>query len=405
MKVLIIGGGASGMMAALSAARDPRNRVILLERQSRVGKKLLATGNGRCNLTNIHADASHYHGQNADFVIPALEKFGVEKTLDFFHELGLLTVMEDDGKVYPLSDHAASVVDVLRFALEEYGVQVECSCEVTSVRKKARGWQADCADGRGFFADKLIIAAGGAACKKLGATEDGYRFLTSLGHHCTELSPSLVQIKTKPDEVRALKGIRADANVILKIGGSKISQYAGQVQFTEFGVSGPVGFSLSRFVSDSDGEKVLLLDFMRSYDDVFSLLQKKRAAFAHLPVQSLLAGMLHSRLANVILARAGLDKNMLIGELDDAALTNVAKTVKCFSLPVIGLMGLDQAQVTAGGILTSEFVPQSLESRLAEGVFATGEVLDVDGDCGGYNLQWAWTSGYVAGLLGNEERL
>ena len=404
MKILIIGGGASGMMAALTAAEQPGNAVTLLERQSRVGRKLLATGNGRCNLTNLDLAATHYHGARPDFAVPALSRFGLDDTLRFFRSLGLLTVADDTGRVYPLSDQANSVLDVLRFALETRGVSVVCSCDVIEVKKKARGYEAISATGKRYFGDRLIVAAGGCAGKKLGGTKSGYRLLGMLGHSCTPLSPSLTQIKTDQTHVRALKGVRADALVQLRQNGRRIAHEAGEVQFTDFGLSGPVAFSLSREAGLLDGAE-LALDFLRAYGcaDVDALLQNKRAAMGALPAAELLSGMLHARLGGVIMRRALGSLQRPAGALTDAELTQVRQQLRCFTLPVTGVMGMENAQVTAGGIVTDEFDPQTLESRLAPGVFATGEVLDIDGDCGGYNLQWAWSSGRLAGMLGKRE--
>lgn len=404
MKILIIGGGASGMMAALTAAEQPGNAVTLLERQSRVGRKLLATGNGRCNLTNLDLAATHYHGARPDFAVPALSRFGLDDTLRFFRSLGLLTVADDTGRVYPLSDQANSVLDVLRFALETRGVSVVCSCDVIEVKKKARGYEAISATGERYFGDRLIVAAGGCAGKKLGGTKSGYRLLGMLGHSCTPLSPSLTQIKTDQTHVRALKGVRADALVQLRQNGRRIAHEAGEVQFTDFGLSGPVAFSLSREAGLLDGAE-LTLDFLRAYGcaDVDALLQNKRAAMGALPAAELLSGMLHARLGGVIMRRALGSLQRPAGALTDAELTQVRQQLRCFTLPVTGVMGMENAQVTAGGIATDEFDPQTLESRLAPGVFATGEVLDIDGDCGGYNLQWAWSSGRLAGMLGKSE--
>ncbi len=404
MKILIIGGGASGMMAALTAAEQPGNAVTLLERQSRVGRKLLATGNGRCNLTNLDLAATHYHGARPDFAVPALSRFGLDDTLRFFRSLGLLTVADDTGRVYPLSDQANSVLDVLRFALETRGVSVVCSCDVIEVKKKARGYEAISATGERYFGDRLIVAAGGCAGKKLGGTKSGYRLLGMLGHSCTPLSPSLTQIKTDQTHVRALKGVRADALVQLRQNGRLIAHEAGEVQFTDFGLSGPVAFSLSREAGLLDGAE-LALDFLRAYGcaDVDALLQNKRAAMGALPAAELLSGMLHARLGGVIMRRALGSLQRPAGALTDAELTQVRQQLRCFTLPVTGVMGMENAQVTAGGIVTDEFDPQTLESRLAPGVFATGEVLDIDGDCGGYNLQWAWSSGRLAGMLGKRE--
>ena len=404
MKVLIIGGGASGMMAALTAAEQPGNAVTLLERQSRVGRKLLATGNGRCNLTNLDLAATHYHGARPDFAVPALSRFGLDDTLRFFRSLGLLTVADDTGRVYPLSDQANSVLDVLRFALETRGVNVVCSCDVIEVKKKARGYEAISATGERYFGDRLIVAAGGCAGKKLGGTKSGYRLLGMLGHGCTALSPSLTQIKTDPTHVRALKGVRADALVRLRQNGQLIAQEAGEVQFTDFGLSGPVAFSLSRAAGLLDGAE-LALDFLRAYtpEDVDAVLQTKRAAMGELPAEDFLSGILPSRLGSVVMRRALEQLQRPSNGLTDAELAQVGRQLRYFTLPVTGVNGMDSAQVTAGGVPTNEFDPRTLESRLAPGVFATGEVLDIDGDCGGYNLQWAWSSGRLAGMLGKRK--
>ena len=399
MKVLIIGGGASGMMAALTAAEDPANRVTLLERQSRVGRKLLATGNGRCNLSNIHADVRHYHGCAPSFVQRALEDFSVEDTLSFFRSIGLLTVTEASGKVYPFSDQANSVVDVLRFALDQRGVDVRLGCEVTSIGKKARGYHVKTAE-EAFYCDKLILACGGAAGSKLGGTDWGYRLLRSMGHSTTELKPCLVQMKTDVSVTRSLKGVRADAYITLKRNGRTVATNAGEVQFTDFGISGPAIFELSRAVSD--GDQVLLLDLLRPLEEdaVFSMLAERREHFPALAAEELLTGTLHNRLGKVVLKVSGIDLPETIGELTEDQLKRIAHTAKYFPMTVTGVMGLELAQVTAGGVLTSEFRADTLESRLCPGLFATGEVLDIDGDCGGYNLQWAWSSGRLAGKLG-----
>ena len=400
MKVLIIGAGASGMMAALTAAEDPNNRVTLLERQNRVGRKLLATGNGRCNLSNIHASVEHYHGADPSFVRFALERFPVADTLSFFRDLGLLTVTEDSGKVYPFSDQANSVVDVLRFALEQRGVDLRLGCEVLSISKKARGYNVKTADDA-FFCDKLILACGGSAGGKLGGTDWGYKLLGSMGHSTTELRPSLVQIKTDATVTKSLKGVRADAGITLKRNGQNVAFNSGEVQFTDFGISGPAIFELSREI-DRHGDQVLLLDLMRPWQehDVLALLQKRKANFPALAGEELLTGILHNRLGKVILKISGVEIPQTAADYAEQDLQRIAHTIKYFPMTVTGIMGLELAQVTAGGVMTSEFRPDTMESRLNPGLFATGEVLDIDGDCGGYNLQWAWSSGRLAGKLG-----
>ena len=404
MKVLIIGGGASGMMAALSALENPENSVTLLERQGRVGKKLLATGNGRCNLTNRDIRLTHYHGQQPEFARFALENFYVGRTLAFFERLGLLTVTEDSGKVYPLSDQASSVLDVLRFAMQARGANVVTSCDVVEIRHKARGFEAVSATGEKYFGDKLIVACGGAAGKKLGGSKSGYHLLSQLGHSCTEILPSLTQIRTDPAFVKALKGVRADAHVRLRRDGRTVQESFGEVQFTDFGLSGPEAFSLSRAAATGGEGQELALDFFREYGDsvLLDMLQEKRMNLPELAAEDLFAGMLQSRLGRMIVKRAGLKYQTKLHELTDEQLLACVKMGKCFTLAVDGVMGFDSAQVTAGGVPTAEFDARTLESLRSPGLFVCGELLDIDGDCGGYNLQWAWSSGYLAGKLGEE---
>lgn len=404
MKVFIIGGGAAGMMAAISAAEDANNTVTILERQNRVGKKLLATGNGRCNLSNVHADVSHYHGQHPDFVRSAMERFGVEKTLQYFHTLGLYTVTEDSGKVYPLSDQANSVVDTLRFAMEQRGIHVITSCDVLSISKKARGYHIETTV-ESYFADKLIVTTGGCAGKTLGGTRSGYRLLGSMGHNTTDIYPVLVQIKTDPEQVRALKGVRADCTITLKADSHTLAQSHGEIQFTDFGVSGPVAFELSRAASTEQGDKILLLDLMRNYSEqeLASALLERVRTFPQMPIENLLCGMLNTRLGLQVLKRTEMDLKKPLSALNKPQIDTLSHLLKYLSFRVEGVMGMDHAQVTAGGIFTSEFRADTLESRRNPGLFAAGEVLDIDGDCGGFNLQWAWSSGYVAGKLGKLE--
>ncbi len=402
MKVLVIGGGASGMLAALTAAEDPANSVVLLERQNRVGRKLLATGNGRCNLSNVNADVSHYHGYDPGFVRQALEEFSVEDTLAFFRDLGLVTVTEASGKVYPYSDQSNSVVDVLRFALEQAGVDVRCGCEVLSVNRKARGFQAKTAE-ESFYGDKLILACGGAAGSKLGGTDWGYKLLGTFGHRVTELRPCLVQIRTDAAVTRSLKGVRAQAKITLKRKGQTVAENRGEVQFTDFGISGPAVFEISGLV-EQKADQVVLLDLLEQIteEELLAMLMAKVMRFPALSAEELLTGILHNRLGKVVLRLCDTTLPQTMGAWTEDQLKKAAHTVKYFPMTVTGVMGLEHAQVTGGGAPTSEFRADTLESRLCPNLFATGEVLDIDGDCGGYNLQWAWSSGRLAGKLGRK---
>ena len=400
--VLIIGGGAAGLMAAVSAAQNKENRVLLLERQQRLGRKLLATGNGRCNLTNTAASPAHYHGKDPAFVTEALARFSPADTLRFFRELGLLTVEEYGGRVYPLSNSANSVLDVLRFAVERAGAEVHTACRVNAVKTDGRGhFTVSCEDGARFFCDALIVACGGAAGEKLGGVKDGYELLASLGHSRTKLYPSLVQLVTAPEYPRALKGVRADAAVTLRRGGEILARSAGEVQFTDNGVSGPAVFDISRAAACGGEGIEIVFDFFRERDseELLDMLRARRAALPNAEIGDLLTGMLHNRLGKMLVKAAGFHGSVPLYALSDHGLSSVLEVCRGFTLPVRGTAGFDSALVTAGGISTAQFDPRTLQSRLVPGLYACGEVLDIDGDCGGYNLQWAWSSGMLAGRL------
>ena len=396
MVVGIIGGGASGMAAALAAAENQNVQVVLLERQARVGRKLSATGNGRCNLTNLHAAQGGYHGDERDFSRFAIDTYPPEITLEWFRQMGLFTVAEESGRVYPYSDQANSVVDVLRFALEKPNIQLETGFEVEKVKKTAEGFRIEGTGGT-VLCDKLIIACGGLAGTKLGGTMSGYKLLRSLGHKCTKLRPTLVQLKADWSGLAGLKGVRANCRARILRDGSVFAESSGELQFTEYGLSGPVIFEISRDVCQEKGEWVCRLDFLPEIGEEIlksALIRKKNT---QLPASELLTGILHNRLGRVLTQSAGISAHVPIRQLEDWELDAVCRTVKNFTVSLTEPMGMDSAQVTAGGIVTTEFDGKTMESRLVPGLYACGEVLDVDGDCGGYNLQWAWSSGRLAG--------
>ena len=395
--VIIIGGGASGMMAALTAAEHGR-RVTLLERQSRVGRKLLATGNGRCNLTNHNVSPARYHGGDG-FCAYALNAFDVGSTLQYFASLGLLTVAEDSGRVYPMSNMAGSVLDVLRYALEQPNIEVVTGQAVTAVKKTANGFTVR-TETDAFTAGKLILAAGGCAGSKVGGVMDGYRLAKALGHHRTALYPSLVQLKTDPTYPRALKGVKAECGITVLRGSGTVAENRGEVLFTEYGVSGPAIFDISRAVATGGEGLVCALDFFPDWDlrEVLDWLRMRRQTMQAHEASTLLVGSCHTRLGQMLCKAAGFT-NQPAASLTDSDLERIARQAKHFALPITGTCGFDQAQVTAGGLQTGEFDPQTMQSLLVPGLYACGEVLDVDGDCGGFNLQWAWSSGHLAGLL------
>ena len=404
MVIAIIGGGASGMAAALAAAENPGCRVVLLERQARLGRKLQATGNGRCNLTNLHAALQGYHGEQPDFSEYAVSAFPPEKTMDWFRSLGLFTVAEESGRVYPYSDQANSVLDVLRFALEKPNIQVKLGAEVEKVRKMQNGFRLEFGE-EALDCQRLIVACGGLAGTRLGGTMSGYKLLRSLGHRCTRLRPTLVQLKTSWGGVVGLKGVRANCRAGILYNGTPFRESRGELQFTEYGLSGPVIFEISRDVCQQKGDWCCRLDFLPEIlaETLFQELCRRRGT--SLPASELLTGILHNRLGRVLTQAAGISAQTPIRDLPDELLWEAVRAVKEFDVPLTEPMGMDSAQVTAGGIVTEEFEEKTMESKLVPGLYACGEVLDVDGDCGGYNLQWAWSSGRLAGLNAGKEQL
>ena len=396
MRIGIIGGGASGMAAALSAAENTENHVILMERQARLGKKLSATGNGRCNLTNLGAMDGGYHGEDPDFILPAMEAYTVENNLEWFRHLGLYTVAEDSGRVYPYSDQAGSVLDVLRFALNQPNISVASGYEVERIRKTEQGFLIT-ARMETLHVDRLIIACGGLAGTKLGGSMFGYRFLRGFGHHCTKLRPALVQIKTDWPGISALKGVRANCQVTVLKDGQVFAESLGEMQFTEIGFSGPVMYEVSRDVCQEKGQWICRMDFLPDMDLDTLKRELSRRRERTMTAGDIFAGILHSRLGKVIIKHADLTENQPVSSLTDQDIHNAAWTAKHFEAGLTEPLGMDSAQVTAGGILTEEFNAHTMESKLVPGLYACGEVLDIDGDCGGYNLQWAWSSGRLAG--------
>ena len=395
--VVIIGAGASGMAAAITASEDKDNRVILLERQQRVGKKLLSTGNGRCNLTNTASSPANYHGNQPDFPAAVLEKFSPEDTLRFFDSLGLVTSREYGGRVYPQSNSANSVVDVLRFALLRDNISVKTSCPARRISRSGEGFCVQTDEGD-IHADCLIVSCGGAAGARVGGVGDGYELLKPLGHKCTSLMPSLVQLITDPTYPRALKGVRVNARLLLERDGRTQAQSEGELQFTETGLSGPAAFDISRAAAALD-EGTVHID-LTGGADVAEKLRARISSNPQLNAEDILTGVLHNRLGKMVVRYAGVSGGRRIGELSEREIEAIASSCRDFSIRLCGVEDFDHAQVTAGGIKTTGVNPQTLESWFVPNLYITGELLDVDGDCGGYNLQWAWASGVVAGRLG-----
>lgn len=397
MKIAVIGAGASGMAAAIEASAVSSNRITIYEKQSRVGKKLSATGNGRCNLSNVNTGSDRYHGDEKGFSEYALTHFSVKNTLEWFKGLGLYTTQDKDGKIYPYSEQANSVVDVLRFALMRKNVSLVTDKEIKRVKKSGDKFIID-----GDVFDRVIVSCGGLASSKLGGSLSGYTLLNSFGHSTTKLRPSLVQIKTVWSGIAALKGVRANCKAQTYKNGALTAESCGEIQFTDYGISGPVIFEISRDVC-TGGKWECRLDLMPELDEKALTDELMRRKSTTLTTDDLFTGIIHNKLGRVITKLCVIKNGIPISEVDNHLLEKAAKLVKRFVLELKEPMGMENAQVTAGGVKTSEFDPTTMESRLCRGLFACGEVLDVDGDCGGYNLQWAWSSGRLAGLNAGKE--
>ena len=396
MVVGIIGAGASGMAAALWAAQEPNVQVILMERQARVGRKLQATGNGRCNLSNEKFHISHYHGEDPTFTEQVFSQFGVEDTLNWFSSLGLCTVTEQSGKVYPYSDQANSVVDVLRLALDKENITLRLGFEAEKIKYSPNGFTVESKE-EIVTCDRLIVACGGLAGSKLGGTMAGYKLLSKLGHRSTKLRPNLVQIQSRWQALASLKGVRANCNVEILHNGDMFAQSRGELQFTEQGLSGPVIFEISRDVCSASGSWIARLDFMPQWNEEKLMAHLQNRMQTNYPIDELLTGVLHNRLGRVLTQCAGIKGKAYCKDLSQRELEELCRCVKALEVELTEPMGMENAQVTAGGVLTADFDPYTLESKKVPGLYVCGELLDVDGDCGGYNLQWAWSSGCVAG--------
>ena len=390
MDILIVGGGASGLMAALSASANEKNNITVLERQDRVGRKLLATGNGRCNITNTNASGKSYHGENPSFASYALEQFGPADTLSYFESLGLICREMYGGRVYPLSDSANSVLDVLRFACIQKGINIATGTFVEACGFKNGRFYAYTSK-EVYSADRLIVACGGKAGGKLGGTGDGYSILKSFGHKCTKLYPSLVPVFTNDELTRSLKGVRAEVEI--RLNGIKRQ---GELQFVEKGISGPAAFDISREAAIKGGE--ISIDFLTG--DVSGILKMRRENMPSLECGSILTGIVHNRLSIALVKYCGIKPSLPVSELTDDDIASIALACRCFKLNIKGVGNFDSAQITVGGISTRDFDSHTMGSLLVPGLYACGEVLDIDGDCGGYNLQWAWSSGFLAGQIG-----
>ena len=404
-KVIIVGGGASGLLAAIVAAREGA-QVTILERTNRVGKKILATGNGRCNLTNIDCNIINYHGTNSKFALGGLTAFDPSMAIQFFEELGISHKVEGGGKVFPFSDQAGSVLDVLRMEIDnlnkgELLAQVLVDKEVEEISKGKKGFTARCQDKTTYYADKVIMATGGKATPNLGSNGSGLPILAKLGHSIVTPFPSLVQIILDTPVVKRVKGVKVQGRVTVR-SGKHTREEAGEILFTEDGISGPPVLQISRIVSEQGLKNRtcgIELDLFPDYtlDELEVMIQMKMAYQPQRAIEEFLIGFINKKLIAEILKGAKLgNKRKLCSSLSAKEVSSLANVLKSWKFTATGTRSWVSAQVMAGGVSTNDICPKTFESRKVAGLYIVGELIDIDGDCGGYNLQWAWSSAYVA---------
>jgi len=399
-RIIIIGGGASGLTAAIAAARQG-NDVTILEHMDRVGKKLLSTGNGRCNMTNLTVRPDCYRSSQQQFPMKVLNRYSVWDTLAFFEEIGIITKSKG-GYIYPNSEQASAVLDMLRLEAAELGVVIHCGCQVRQIKKD--GKKGFCTEtDQGFFrSDTLILATGSKAAPATGSDGSGYELAKHLGHSIIKPLPALVQLRCAGGDYRQLAGVRCEAALKLLTDGSVRASEEGELQITDYGISGIPVFQISRFAAVALAEKcrvTVLIDFLPSkkIDDTRRFLTARKTRMAGRDGSDFLTGVLNKKLAHVLLKRAGIGLNHKTGELKPEQLERLLGQLKSFEAVVTATNSFEQAQVCCGGVNTREIRPDTLESKLMSGLYLIGELLDVDGICGGYNLQWAWSSGMIAG--------
>lgn len=397
-EIAVIGGGASGLMAAITAKKSGKE-VIILERKDRILKKVLITGNGRCNITNVNANISNYFGKNISSVENILNRFTPQDTMDFFNELGIVCNEENRGKVYPLSGQASSVVDALRFEAERLGIKIETEFYVRKIEKDGFKFRIYSEDRKKIETGRVILAAGGQSYPELGSNGSGFELAKELGHSVTKLSPSIVQLKTEKHQVKGLQGIKTDAAVTAYGDNKKICTYDGELLFTDYGISGNVVFNIS-FVMPLYKNVEFEIDFMEKFDynELYEMLKERKRILSHLTMENYFNGMINKKLGQFLSKVSGIEKlSKSVKDLNDSDIRKLCTVLKKYRVKILETTGFKNAQVTAGGVSLDEVNTETLESKIVKGLYFSGEVLDVYGECGGFNLQWAWASGYIAG--------
>lgn len=407
MKVGIIGGGASGIMAAITAARYGAKQgaqITIIEKNARIGKKILATGNGKCNFTNKTVNNSDYYSQYTKVFNDYISQFNEKQVISFFKNEGML-VKEKNGYFYPRSEQASAVLDVLRRKLEEYKVIIHTEACPVLVAGVKNGFEVTLSDKKKLFFHRLILACGSFAGQRKKEGYSGYDYAVSLGHTIVPVVPALVQLRAKPEmqgAFKAIAGVRCDVAVSVFIDGKKCSTEFGELQLTDYGISGIPVFQLSRHAAYGFLEKrkvMAVIDFLPEFtkDEIKAFLKKKwDGRSADTTVEAFFLGILNKKLNHLFIRLAGMKAGQPVDTYSFSRLLNTCLGMKEWKVELGGTNSFEHAQVCAGGVSLKE-ITLHMESKIKKGLFFAGEMLDVDGRCGGYNLQWAWTSGYLAG--------
>lgn len=397
-KILILGGGASGVFAAINLAKKiGGEKVQIIEGGERLLKKVAVTGNGQCNLSNIEMRAEHYIGDK-ELIKNTLESFSVEDTLREFENLGIYTIERKNGRIYPRSLQASSVVDMLRLNLENLGVGVITEAKILEIEKTKKGYLVKTTKGK-FQSEYIIYSLGGATYPKLLTKAENFELLKPLGHTSTELLPALVQLVANNCTLKMLKGIKFDVKMTIFSNGKAIKSSQGEIHFAGNALSGPVTFSLSPYASKllNEGKDVSAkIDFFKEYDsgEFLELLCERAEKLKDMPKSFFLSTMVHNQIGRAILKECNISQNGLVSDFSDNELIKIMKVAKGYEAKITSTNNENFAQVTLGGIKTKE-VDEKFQSKYNKKLYIIGEALDVTGDCGGYNLQWAWSTGYI----------
>jgi predicted Rossmann fold flavoprotein len=400
--VIIVGAGASGLVAAIAAARKGGS-ILIIEQKEKAGKKILATGNGKCNFTNMYQAPDCYRSDDSTFAMKVLSNFDNKSTLQFFEELGIIP-MNRNGYIYPNSEQASSIVSVLLMECEALNIDIVYNEKVLEVKEPDFTVITIKEDksSRIYKGRKLILATGGMASPKLGSDGSGYALAQAFGHRIIKPLPALVALCSPDKFCKTVSGVRTIAKVSIYINNKLHNKEEGEIIFTDYGISGIPVMQISRYASralDEGKDVYLTLDLLLNYssDDLTKMLINRYNNNPDKTTEQMMIGMLNHKLNYIIIKEAGLNPESPCHSLSKSDISKLVKVIKGLKVRINGTNTFDFAQVTSGGVKTSEIDSSSMESRLKKGLYLTGELIDVDGTCGGYNLQWAWSTGYIAG--------